>query len=1518
MSQFNRFFRPLLLLALGIFFQQKNYAQSASDVVVPITVSTSASPASISLAWTSPPGITQVVVARKLINQTSWTLLAQLPATATSYTDATAAVGTAYEYLVLQQATGGTPSQRIGLVYAGIRVSAMTGSRGKIVLVVDSTLSVPLAAELTRLESDLRGDGWQPIRRTIVPAESSVGSVKTLLRDLYNADVTNTRAAFLIGDIPVPYSGNINPDGHPEHQGAWPTDYYYGDMDEDEWTDGAVNNPGAARPQNRNVPNDGKFDQSQTPTLPELVVSRVDFSNLSDWDVSQTELYRRYLDKNHRFRVGAYKPQNKALVDDNFGYFSGEAFAQNGWRNGYALVGPSNTTAGDFFTDTDNTSYLVGYGTGSGTYVGAAGVGTSDNFKTDSVNIVFSMLFGSYHGDWDYAPNPFMPSALASKGGILTCAWAGRPNWFFHHMGMGQTIGTSASWVWLNSFLSSPVYPSNFGADLVHVGLLGDPTLRAHSVVPPSAASASSSCNGSGLTLTWAASPDANEGYLVYKSPTASGVYTLLTATPVSGTSYTDATATAGLNFYQIKALRLEEVATGSYFNQSIGVPVQANYAGATTPLSVTVNNDAVPCVGDASGSVVAVVSGGAGNYSFLWNNAANTQTITDLSAGTYTVTVTDGAGCTRSQSAQVTQPAAALSATATSTNVLCFGAATGTVSVSAAGGTVPYFYEWSGGFDTPTVSNLPAGTYAVTIFDSNLCETNTTVTVTQPAAALAVNAGTTNLTCFGANDGTIDLTLTGGTAPYAVDWSDVAGASNPEDRSDLAAGTYAAVVTDANGCSTSIANLSIGAPAAITSSVMTTNAACGGGATGSVTLTVGGGAGGFSFLWSNAATTQNLQNVPSGDYLVTITDANNCTSTAFAAVVQNTSLVTNASSTGVACFGDETGSASVSISGGQAPYGILWSNAATNPQISGLQAGTYTVTVTDATGCTQSATASVASPAALSFVLQNFEYTQPCGPATQQRGQVLSSVVGGVAPYTFLWSNGSTQANLTNVAPAIYTTTITDANGCTTSASHTLQVISELSFTNFESGNVDCAGGTDGYIAFQTTGGTLPYTFDWSDLPGALDPNIRVGLSAGTYQLTITDANGCQVFLSQIISQPNPIDPNVSAIGGGCVQGAGTLTSGPIFGTPPYSFLWSNQATTATIGNLLPGTYTVTVTDANQCTASQTASITLGTPLAVSFSITNASCSGSDNGTIGVSVTGGSSQYNFNWSPTQPNASVLTNLAPGTYTVTVTDLTNGCTGTSSGTVSAPPPLGTTVVVTNVQCNGDATGAINLNVTGGTSPYAYDWADVPGTNNTEDRTGLPAGLYTVTITDANNCTANNVAVVSEPLPIVININGPDTACVNQTSTINASGLTSYNWILSSGTIVSGQGTNSITVLWNTLGTQTVSVLSTDANGCTATASQAVFVDPCVSTHEATLPDVQVWPNPFTTWVGVSFENAVSPSARLRVFDLHGRVLLEKNNLSNPSKLDTQRLPSGQYLLRIEDGVRSGTWRLVKM
>ncbi len=1414
-----------LLLAAGCLLAASTlFGQNASDIVIPITVTTNNNPPSIKLNFPSPTGSLNTLIGKKQINDINYNIYV-LAGSTTTFTDNNVVPGVGYEYMVIKQMNA-APNPRTGIVYAGIEAPTYT-YRGKFILVIDNTLSTPLAMELDRLVQDMRGDGYQVIRHDIDVAASSVPSVKALLRSDYQADSNRTVGAFLIGNIPVPYSGEINPDGYSDHIGAWPTDYYYGDMNEAAWTDNTVNNTTAARAANHNVPGDGKFDQSQTPTLPELIVSRLDFSNLSGWDVSQTELYRRYLNKNHAFRTGAYKPDDKTLVDDNLGYAGGEAFAQNGFRNGYAMTGSNSVVQGDFFTDTDDKSYLFGHGCGLGNYQGAAGVGSSANFQTDSVNVVFSMLYGSYFGDWDFETNPFMPSALASKGGVLTCVWAGRPNFFFHHMALGEPISTSMYWAYLNSFLTNPAYfPVNYGYDLIHVGMLGDPTLRAHAVRPPETAVAIASCDD--ITLSWKESADADLGYLIYRAPSPDSIFQLVVNAPVDNTTWTDTMPLTGKNYYQIKAFKLQTVPTGSYYNQSIGTPAFADFSAG--PIAATASSFNVSCNGGSNGAINVSVSGGM-SFTYQWSNGATTANLSGLVAGTYTVTVTNPLGCTTTASATVSEPPALNTGTSTA-NVSCNGLSNGTIGLTVNGGTPPYQYNWSNGSTEQNLSGLSAGTYTVTVVDANTCTKTASATITQPTA-LAVNLTPVNAPCNGANSGSIALNASGGTPGYSYLWSNGATTAN---LSNTGAGTYMVIVTDANGC-TQTGSATVEEPTAIELSTTATNAGCAGATNGAIDLNISGGTPGYTFLWSNNATTQNLDNIAAGVYTVTATDNAGCTKTATATVGQVTTLVATTVTTDVTCPGGSDGSAMVTATGGDPGYTYLWSNAQTIAAISNLVSGVYTVTVTDNAGCTQATTAVVGAPPALQL------------------------------------SSGTT--------------------------------------------NISCFGGANGAIDLNASGGTPPYTYAWSN--GAATGDLS-GISAGTYTVTLTDAHGCTALHSATLTQPPSLSASSKLTQISCPGETPTLGSLSLIvngGTAPYTYLWSNGATTANLATVPLGTYTVTLTDANGCTLVHTNTvIDVPLPWVVNSTPAAARCFGSSDGSVTLNVSGGNGpSFTFAWSNGAATQN-LSNVPAGTYTVTVTD-TNGCTTVANATVAQPLALSLSVSVTDASCPGAADGAATLAAGGGTPPYTVAW---PNGATSFAVTNLSAGSYNPVVVDANGCSTTGTVQIDEPVPPVVEISGSDTTCVDVPDVFslpaNLSGIT---WTTgNNGTIVQGQGSAQASISWPATGVNTLSVSYIWGQNCSGTAQFTVYTDICVSTKDVTLPGVHVQPNPFGPRLTVLFDRQVQAGALLRLTDARGRLILQQNTLTETTQLETEGLPSGAYFLQIVENGRTGVWKLLKL
>jgi len=522
------------------------------------------------------------VVSRKAPDAASWQTLATLPGTTTSYVDSNVALYNAYEYQV-QKVAGGYVGY--GYICAGVN-SLFAENRGTVVLVVDNTYAANLAAELARLQQDLVGDGWNVVRRDVA-RDSSVTQVKESIHAVYAADPANVKAVFLFGHVPVAYSGNIVPDGHvPDHQGAWPSDAYYGDMDGN-WTDTIVNNTAASSTRNQNVPGDGKFDQSDLPSTVELQVGRVDLANLPGRLVwggpatfpSELELLRNYLEKDHKFRHRMIAAPARAVIHDSFGIRSGEAFAASGYRSLSALVGPSSVTTltnkGEWIPMLHQNSYLWAYGCGAGSYSSIGGLGNTGQYQDGitpelvqaDIKAIFTMVFGSWLGDWDTEDN-IMRAVLATPTEGLTSCWSGRPHWFMHHMGIGEPIGYCARLAQNNGLQGIYRNQVNSAAGQIHIALMGDPTLRMTPVVPPSAFVASPSADGA--VLSWNASSDSVLGYHVYRADNPAGPFTRVNSSFITGTTYRDAGQTAPI--YMVRAVKLETGSSGSYYNPSQGI----------------------------------------------------------------------------------------------------------------------------------------------------------------------------------------------------------------------------------------------------------------------------------------------------------------------------------------------------------------------------------------------------------------------------------------------------------------------------------------------------------------------------------------------------------------------------------------------------------------------------------------------------------------------------------------------------------------------------------------------------------------------------------------------------------------------------------------------------------------------------------------------------------------------------------------------------------------------------------
>jgi hypothetical protein len=557
-----------------ISFSQDN----ASNWTVQLSATVVENPASITLNWeaNTASGDTYVVF-RKLKGASGWgSSIAQLTSTDLSYTDNNVTVGESYEYLV-QKVQGGS-LYSWGYINAGIKTE-LDYNKGDILLVVDSTFIVSLSAEIQQLEEDLYRDGWMVTTVGVNPNATPV-DVKAEIQNQYNT-LSNLRTVYLLGHVPVPYSGNLYPDAHTDHEGAWPADVYYADLDGN-WTDITVNNTVASDSRNDNIPGDGKFDQSKPPTTLELEICRVDFHDLPVYTETEEELLQSYLNRAHDFKIGAYVPQEKALYDQ--GGFTGmqEGFAQNGLRNFAPFVGPSNIGEVDYFTSLTTESYLWSYGCGAGSYTSAGALDngsslTSAELAGTPMEAVFTMVFGSYFGDWDRSNN-FMRSVLAN-GKTLSVAWAGRPNFHYHTMAKGDHLGASAlmSMDLNTDYLSLSLGSGFVTGEGVHVAQFGDPSLRTYYVEPPSNLMVTN--NNNDADLSWVASTDvAVDGYNIYRR-TSNSLWTKVNTSIVTGTTFTDNTLAAGDDYeYMVRAVKLKTNGSGTFYNESLGTTDTENF----------------------------------------------------------------------------------------------------------------------------------------------------------------------------------------------------------------------------------------------------------------------------------------------------------------------------------------------------------------------------------------------------------------------------------------------------------------------------------------------------------------------------------------------------------------------------------------------------------------------------------------------------------------------------------------------------------------------------------------------------------------------------------------------------------------------------------------------------------------------------------------------------------------------------------------------------------------------------
>ncbi len=861
---------------------------------------------------------------------------------------------------------------------------------------------------------------------------------------------------------------------------------------------------------------------------------------------------------------------------------------------------------------------------------------------------------------------------------------------------------------------------------------------------------------------------------------------------------------------------------------------------GEPQALTCTITgSEDVSCNGYTDGTISVLAGGGTGPYVYDDGNTTNTDgSFTGLAAGSYSITITDANGCTTTcDDVLIGEPQAVTCTITGSEDVSCNGYTDGTISVLAGGGTGPYVYDDGNTTNTDgSFTGLAAGSYSITITDANGCTTTCDdVLIGEPQALTCTITGSEDVSCNGYTDGTISVLAGGGTGPYVYDDGNTTNTDGS--FTGLAAGSYSITITDANGCTTTCDDVLIGEPQAVTCTITgSEDVSCNGYTDGTISVLAGGGTGPYVYDDGNTTNTDgSFTGLAAGSYSITITDANGCTTTCDDVLIGEPQAVTCTitGSEDVSCNGYTDGTISVFAGGGTGPYVYDDGNTTnTDGSFTGLAAGSYSITITDANGCTTTCDdVLIGEPQAVTCTITGSEDVS-CNGYTD--GTISVFAGGGTGPYVYDDGNTTnTDGSFTGLAAGSYSITITDANGCTTTCDDVL--IGEpqaLTCTITGSEDVSCNGYTDGTISVLAGGGTGPYVYDDGNTTNT--DGSFTGLAAGSYSITITDANGCTTTCDDVlIGEPQAVTCTITGSEDVSCNGYtdGTISVLAGGGTGPY--VYDDGNTTNTDGSftgLAAGSYSITITDANGCTTTCD-DVLIGEPQALTCTITGSedvSCNGYTDGTISVLAGGGTGPYVYDDGNTTNTDGSFTGLAAGSYSITITDA-NGCTTTCDDVLIGEPQAVTCTITgsEDVSCNGYTDGTISVLAGGGTGPYVYD--DGNTTNTDGSFTGLAAGSYSITITDANGCTTTcDDVLITQPDALTCTIDGSTNETCNEfdDGTINVSavgGTSPYVYDDGSTTNTDGSFTG--------LAAGSYSITITDANGCTTTCDDVLITQP---------------------------------------------------------------------------------------
>ena len=866
----------------------------------------------------------------------------------------------------------------------------------------------------------------------------------------------------------------------------------------------------------------------------------------------------------------------------------------------------------------------------------------------------------------------------------------------------------------------------------------------------------------------------------------------------------------------------------------STGMCVVQTGIEVSEPKKISVYNTStdVLCFGDNTGIASVFPIGGVTPFTYQWgakSGNATSNSVVNLSSGTYLVTLTDANGCLFDTTVNVDEPNL-LSATSSSL-IRCSGG-NGDVNVTPFNGVSPYNITWN---TNPvqtgvTASNLTAGNYIVTIVDSNGCDTNVTINVVDPMVLTGAVISQVNVSCTGGFDGEATVSGVGGMAPYTYLWDSLANNQTTAHVNSLFSGTYQVTITDSLGCSF-VQAVTITQPIyALRVSVSTTDITCNGLTDGTATALATGGTAPYQYQWvPSGSNTPIITGLSAGTSIVTVTDnSGQCMVQVGIDINEPLPLASTSNVLDVKCNNGNDGQAQIIMSGGVRPYSYRWdggANSQTDSLARSLKTGSYSFSVTDNNGCNYDSSIRVSEPNPI--LISPTKQMPLCNKGTD--GEIAVNVTGGIKPYTYLWgvnALSNTDSVVSLIGAGNYYITVTDSNLCVKDSIFTLSDPVPVYVGVLDVDSISCFGDSTGGINVVGAGGVGPFTYQWNTSSKLEPSGVAVNLGSGNYSVTITDIHNCTFDTSIVISQPaKAIDLSTQITNVSCyADSTGIIECMATGGTVPYTYLWdslTNKQTTATAINLPIGSYKVLVTDDNGCQDSIITSISQpNNPLSVSISGTDILCHGEASGSAKTKVSGGTVPYTYQWNTLANNqiTDTINTLISGMYEVSITDFNNCVIDTF---IEIKEPLAMTVepkALVNVNCKGDNTGSASILVNGGTTPYSYAWASSTGNQTNATAINLKAGIYKVSVTDKNGCYLDTNVHILEPI---------DSLKISAVTTpVNCYGGT--DGVLTA--TVTG-GTNPYAVQWSSntgwqtgllatnLFTGTYNAVVTDDNGC---------------------------------------------------------------------------------------------------